>query len=280
MVSNPLGHPSGHHAISKSVSGAHAVYHKHFPCVRVAKRPLRVRKHIVPQEVLCGSTAKSPRCAKPNAILTQRTPRSRSLQEIVLLRPHNPNGRVTGRVHQGRGTEDPKTEGSFKAPEPTQIRLINQVSAARPSISLVNKSHPLKHEETQMLPGFCQLRPDLGANGAGLADEGWGSMETGVTEPPTSRETTAERFTNTNTPQVVRSTTREKHMAIKREAGKRKTTQMLSVVPSDPFMTAHAGTLPAPDATLSPGVWKAGPTIWGEGENEHNKVSAEQHMGC
>ena len=70
----------------------------------------------------------------------------------------------------------------------------------RPGISLVDNAHLLKHEKTQVLARLGKLCSKLGINGASLADEGWSSVEMGVTESMTSREMAAKRFTNTNTP--------------------------------------------------------------------------------
>ena len=99
-------------------------------------------------------------------------------------------------------------------------------------------------------------------------------MEPGVCEPSVSRELTTKRLTHTDTPKVICSATGKKLKAIKCETIRGKPAQMLGVIPANPFMTTHAAALPAPNATPPPGVGKACPTIWGEGENEHNKVSA------
>ena len=114
----------------------------------VMERLVRVSKQVVPQKILRCRTAESLSSAKLNAVLAERvaSPRVGGLQEVVLLGPHHPNGRVARRVHQGGGAEDVEAKGPFKAPKATQIRLINQVSATRPGIGLVNNLHPLEHE--------------------------------------------------------------------------------------------------------------------------------------
>ena len=131
-----------------------------------------------------------------------------------------------------------------------------------------------------MPSGLGELHTELGSDGACFTNEGGSHVEMGVHQPPTGREMTAERLANTNTAKVVRSTTGMKSMPIKGKTGKSKSTQMLGIILPNPFMTTHAATLPGPDATLPPGVGKAGPTIWGEEENEYSKVSEEQHTGC
>ena len=207
-----------------------------------------------------------------DAVLTLSVAGSRRLQEVMLLGPHDRNGWMAGRVRQRSRLKDVNPKGTFKPREPSQMCLIDLVSPRRPSVGLVNNPHPLEHQQTQMFTRLLQLPAQLCMHSASFTDEGWGDMDPRIREPSPGRQPTAKRFTHTNTSNVIRGATGKKRTAIQGEAVQSKATQMLCVIALDTFMTAHAAALPGPDATPTPGVGKARPTIWEE-ESEHSKAS-------
>lgn len=101
----------------------------------------------VPEIKLGGRAAKGTSGSKKNVGPALTVRRSRSLEGVLLLCPHDANGRVAGWMKENRGLEKIHTKSDLEPPEPTQGGLVVPMGTVGPGVSLVNDTHAFQHEK-------------------------------------------------------------------------------------------------------------------------------------